>query len=146
MFKKIIFLLCLPCVFLSAVPMEEASTKFSIGPAPAWVKPCDFALESPIKPSQINIQRLLDDIQINWEEKTAYVHKVIKVLDQTGAEGFTQWSIDFDPSYQNVVVHAIRVVRNGESIDCLKKSHHKLLQREQSLDQNLYEGDLSLVY
>jgi hypothetical protein len=146
MLRRIIFLLCLPGFFLSAVPMEEASSKFSTGPAPAWVKPCDFGLESPVKPSQIHIQRLLEDTQINWEEKTAYVHKVIKVLNQTGAEGFTQWSIDFDPTYQSLVVHAIRVVRNGESIDCLEKSHYKLLQREQSLDQNLYEGDLSLVY
>lgn len=145
MLKRLFFLLCLPCAFLRAVPMEEASSKFSKGSVPAWVKPCDFA-EAPVKPSQINVQQLLDDVQINWEEKTRYVHKVVKILSQAGAEGFTKLSIDFDPSYQSVMVHAIQVLRNGEVIDCLEKSHHKLLQREESLDQNLYEGKLSLVY
>jgi len=127
--------------------MEEDSSKFSTGPAPAWVKPCDYPLEPiPPKPSQINLQLLLADEQKNWEEKSIYIHRAIKILSQAGAENFTQLSFEFDPSYESLIVHAIRVLRKGESFDCLEKSHYKLLQREQSLNQNLYEGRLSLVY
>ncbi len=146
MLKHFILLSCLPIFFLTADPVEETASKFTTGPAPAWVKACDFPHDSVAGPSDVNYLRLLDDNQVNWEEKTHYVHTVVKVLDQTGAEGFTQLPIDFDPAYEKVIVHAIRVLRNGESLDRLEKSRHQLLQREQSLERNLYYGQLSLVY
>jgi hypothetical protein len=54
--------------------------------------------------------------------------------------------MNFNPDYQHVIVHYIRVLRDGETINCLEKSRYKLLQRENALEENLYLGDLSLVY
>jgi hypothetical protein len=145
MLNRIIFLFCLPIFFLGAEPTEENESKFSTGPAPTWVKPVNFEL-IPAKPSDIHYQYLLEETQVNWEEKTWYLHKAIKVLSQVGAEGFTQLAIDFDPAYQQVTIHAIRVLRDGETLNCLEKSRHKLLQKEEALEQNLYKGKFSLVY
>ena len=147
MLNRWIFLFCLPIIFLGAVPVEENSDKFTTGPVPAWVKSCDFdAKAPPAKDCNVNYQFILEDHQVNWEEKVQYVHRVIKVLSQSGAHDFTQLSFDFDPSYQKVVVHAIHILRDGEIINCLEKSQYKLLQRENSLERNLYQGTLSLVY
>lgn len=147
MLNRLVWLFSLPLVFLGAVPIEESSENFRVGPAPEWVKPCDYDEEAPsLKESDSNYQFLLDETQFNWEEQTNYTRKVRKVLNQAGAQGFTRLTIHFQPSFQHVIVHSINVIRNGETFNCLEKSQHKLLQRENSLEDNLYHGELSLVY
>lgn len=146
MLNRLIFLFCLPMLFLRAVAVEENSVKFCIGPIPAWVKLCDFDASAPSENSDDNYQFLLIDNQVNWEEKIRYEHEVIKILTQTAAHDFTQLSMEFDPDYEHVIVHYIRVIRDGETINCLEKSRYKLLQREDDLEDNLYSGALSLVY
>ncbi len=100
----------------------------------------------PVKPSQVNLQYLLIDTQKNWEEKTLYRHFAIKALTQSGIEKVSQLKIDFDPSYSQVVVHAIRVFREGKWLDRLENTRYNLIQREAELEENLYNGDLTLVY
>jgi hypothetical protein len=147
MFNRLVLLLSLPLVFLGAVPVEENLESCKTGPLPAWVKLCDYEVKPlPDKQTDFNYQYLLDDYQLNWEEKTTFTRRVIKVLNQAGAEGFTRMSVDFMPSHQHVIVHHINVLRNGEILNCLEKSHHKLLQRENSLEDNIYHGKLTLVY
>jgi hypothetical protein len=147
MFTRIVFLACFPALFLMTSPIKNETAKFTVGFPPAWVQECDFAVEPiPVKPSQVNFQHLLTDIQHNWEEHTRYYHMAIKVLNQAGAEKISQFTIDFDPSYQTVVVHTLQVIRDGKKLDRLKHSRHKLLQREEDLERNLYNGDYTLVY
>jgi hypothetical protein len=53
-------------LFLRAIPVQEDSENFITGPAPAWVKPCDFDIEAlPSEDSDVNYQYLLEDKQIN---------------------------------------------------------------------------------
>ena len=43
-------------------------------------------------------------------------------------------------------MNTMRVFREGVWIDRLENSKSKILQRETKLEQNLYMGELSLVY
>lgn len=139
--------LSLPIALLAASPQENINNYYSQGQIPDWVKPCDFPLE-PIapKPSQVNSQCLLLDTQNHLETHALYWHRVVKVLSLTGVEQNAQISLDFDPDYQKITVHMIRVYRDGKWSDRLEKSQHKLLQREEELDCGVYDGGLSLVY
>ncbi len=143
MFRRLIFLLCLPILFLQC----NEESKYSTAPPADWVKFCDFSLESiPIKPRQEHYQILLVDIQRNWEEKATYIHSAIKVVDQIGIDGVSQVRLDFDPSYQHLVVHRIRIYRDGQWFDRIETSRRDLLQREEELDSGLFDGRLTLVY
>jgi len=145
-FRFIIFTLSLFPFLLNGSNIDQIA-KHSKGDAPSWVKLLDFPLDAvPIKPSQVNLQYLLIDTQKNWEEKTLYRHFVIRTLTQSGIERISQVRVDFDPSYNQVVMHAIRVFRDGKWLDRLENARHNLIQRETDLEQNLYNGDLTLVY
>ncbi len=145
-FKTILYILCLS-PFLLVASNSDQNTQHSKGPAPSWIKVCDFPLEAvPVKPSQVNLQYLLMDAQRNWEEKTLYRHCAIKALTKSGIEKISQLKIDFDPSYTQIVVHAIRVFREGKWHDRLGNARSNLIQRETDLERNLYNGDFTLVY
>jgi len=125
----------------------DQNSQYSQDAIPTWVKPYDFPLGAvPVKPSQVNLQYLLIDTQRNWEEKILYRHFAVKTLTQSGIEKISQLKIDFDPSYAQVVMHSIRVFREGEWLDRLGNARANLIQRETDLEQNLYNGDLTLVY
>lgn len=144
--KLILFALCLSLFPLRGVDKEQALPHSKDAP-PSWVKSYDFPLVAvPVKPSQVNLQYLLIDTQRNWEEKTFYRHHAIKMLTQGGVEKISQLKIDFDPSYEHVVMHTIRVYREGHWLDRLEKARCNLIQRETELEENLYNGDFTLVY
>ncbi len=145
-FRVILFVLCLPPLLLMGATIDQ-DTRHSKGVMPSWVKPYNFSLDAvPVKPSQVNLQYLLIDTQRNWEEKSLYRHFAVKTLTQSGIEKISQLKIDFDPSYTQVVVHAIRIFREGEWLDRLENARYNLIQRETDLEKNLYNGDLTLVY
>ena len=90
---------------------------------PNWVKSYDFPLDPvPLQETQVNLQILLLDTQINWEEDTLFAHYVIKPLTQCGIEYISQLSIDFDPATTQVVVHQIQVYRDGKWTDRLSRN------------------------
>jgi hypothetical protein len=136
------FVVVLAILFFSCMQAES----YSVGPAPVWVKPIEFALDPPVKPSQVNFQLLLDDNQENWEEKTTYQHYARKILTTGEAQRYTKISVDFDPSFQSVIFHDLRVWRNGVPSDRLQTCRSEIIHREGSLEDNVYEGELSLVY
>ncbi len=145
-FKVILFVLCLPTLFLMGAAIDQ-NIQHSKDAIPSWVKSYDFPLDVvQTKPSQVNLQYLLIDTQRNWEEKILYHHFAVKMLTQSGIEKISQLKIDFDPSYTQVVMHSTRVFRNGEWLDRLENARYNLIQRETDLEQNLYNGDLTLVY
>lgn len=139
--RSVWILFCLPLCALFADSQE-----FSEGPVPAWVKPCEFPLDPTVKPSQINEQILLIDEQTHWEEQTTYYHRASKFLTQSGAHDFTQIHVEFDPDYERVIFHNLRVLRDGKWSDRLQSSTYKVIQKEEGLENNLYEGVNSLVY
>ena len=51
-----------------------------------------------------------------------------------------QITIDFQPDYQRVVVHAVDVVRNGVRTDRRKDARVQVLRREEDLDSAMFDG------
>lgn len=140
-----IFLLFFSFASLNASAAQTA--QHSKGAPPSWIKSNDFPVDAlPTKPSQVNLQYLLIDTQRNVKEKTCYRHFAIKALTQIGTETTSQIKINFNPSYTQVVMHDIRVFRESKWHDRLENARHNLIQRETELEQNLYNGDLTLVY
>ncbi len=145
MFLRLILFLCFPVFFLMSSSLRDIFST-STGSVPSWVEGCDFVKDSPVKSSQIHLQQLLFDTQNNWEENTIYFHRAIKVLDEIGADGISQLSFLFDPSYENIVVHSIGLHRDGKWLDRLENCRHNLIQQEGGLKNGVYSGKLTLIY
>lgn len=146
MCRILLFLLLLPVSLLLSSEVELEKELYTKGPIPSWVKECDYSLDKSHNPAQVNLQYLLTDFQRSWPDQTSYYHSVIKPLTSLGVSYAAQIEIDFSPSFQKVVVHHIRVYRNGEWSDRLEDARYSLLQREEDLEFDLYNGEFTLVY
>lgn len=147
MLKSAIFFLCSFASSLISPLGADNISNFEKGPTPEWVEECEVQLEPILlKPSQVNTQQLLIDTQRNIEEKTLYWHFANKPLTQNGVGIVAQFNIDFNPYYQKLIVHKIRIYRDGKWYDRLDSTRLELLKREENLENSLIGGDLTLAH
>ena len=65
---------------------------------------------------------------------------VIEVTGSDGLQSAAPVSITFDPEYERVVVHAIRVHRAGDVRELSDPSAFELIQRELNMERAVYDG------
>jgi len=118
-----------------------APAGFAIEPVPAWVSAVapDPAAKVPAAP----LTYALLDRQTRLEPgggESRFFHTVSQVHEAAGLEAASQIQIDFDPSYQKLVLHHIAIWRAERRIDKLDRRKIKLLQRETQLERQMVDG------
>jgi transglutaminase-like putative cysteine protease len=132
------------------VPMSfSAGSSFAVAPPPAWILPPPKAPRDKIPPSEegLGLKHLLYDRQIRVSSGSVdrFFCQSTKVLSSAHLERISKLELEFEPSYQRLVIHYIRIHRGTKMIDALRPKEIKIIQKESELDQQLYNGTLSAV-
>ena len=90
---------------------------------------------------------MLDDHQTRVSEKSVdrYYHHVQRIETAAGLSDLSQLKFYFEPSYQQLTIHFIRIQRGTALIDALRPSEIKVIQQEEELSQQLYNGTLATL-
>ncbi len=83
--------------------------------------------------------------QVSLLANSRYYKKTIKILSDAGVQNGSEISINFDPDYEQLVFHTIRIIRDGHSINKLQLSKFKIIQQEKQLQRHLYDGTLTAL-
>lgn len=142
----LLFLACMPAAASAATPAHGA--EYKIGAAPDWVAQMEApAFKPPPKgEAEGEVAYLLIDKQVKIDDSTkaTYTHHVAKAVDTRGLEDIANINIEFDPAYQSVTLHGVRVLRDGKSIDKLADARIHVLQRERELEYLIYDGSKTI--
>ena len=126
-----------------------AQNAVSVAPVPDWVTPLEADLEAPT-PDSIGDGEfyLLHDRQLKTgpDGESWYFHSAVRIANEAGMERNSTLTINYDPSYERLTYHRVRVIRDGEVIDHLDLSQFKDIQREQELEYAIYDGRRTSVY
>ncbi|PRC90826.1 DUF3857 domain-containing transglutaminase family protein [Solimicrobium silvestre] len=133
------------CFLLFSVATTNAATReYQIGPAPEWVIPVSFntSTNRENNDNDSSLIYLLSDQQTRVEHvgKTTYFHYAKKATASNGLEKIASINIVFDPSYQNLVLNVVNIIRNGQVIKKTDSVAIHVLQRETELDYLIYDG------
>ena len=121
---------------------------YSVAPAPDWVRPVEPDLGSPhpftgdIRPG--SYFRMVD-YQVNAETGEEYLHYAEEFLTVAGVHDDSEFEIEYDPAYQRLIFHRIRLHRDGEVRDILDPESIRITVPEDELDEGLLDGHVSLV-
>jgi len=125
-------------------PLKEvqiAADAFSVGdPVPPWVE--TVAIPEPDKTYPV-VVRLSDTQYLVDGAPVVYVRRAVTVNDPGSLTSAGQIAIAFVPEYHKVKLHAVRVLRGGESLDRTSSSQIRFLQRETSLERGIYVGEIT---
>jgi len=130
---------------LGELPEHPATT---LGGVPAWVEPRELRLDDDEEGAGTAMRYLLVDRQVRVPSAgppEEFSRLVYRIASRGGLEEGSSWEVDFDPSYERIVFHELRVYRGGEWEDRLERSRSSLLHREEDLHRQVFDQRLTLL-
>lgn len=121
-----------------------SQNKYQIKPIPKWVNQVSIEKNDSILEEGSSIY-LFADYQDNLNEQVRYRHFAIKVLNSEGVQEMSDVSVEFDPSYQKLILHEVSVIRNGKKINKLLNSEIQTIHVETDAERLIYNGTLSTI-
>ena len=129
-----------PAAGMRSVQLAEAAFTRA-DPLPAWVEGIS-QLPPAAKDSPLAIR--LSDVQFHVGEQSAYyIHRAWSANEASSVSALGQYEIAFQPDYQRVQLHRLRIVRGAQVIDKLASADIRFLQREMGLSQGVYSGTIT---
>ncbi len=140
-----ILLACLPAVL--AVTVRAQTSNYKIAPPGKWVIQHDLEGQRITDTAclQWGEEILLLDRQYDLAGQQVYWRYATHLISTEGVQNGSRFEVAFDPTYQQLTIHHLRIVRNGQVIDQLKDTPLRVLHREEDLSSHLYDGSLTVV-
>jgi transglutaminase-like putative cysteine protease len=119
----------------------------AFGPPPSWV--VKLSLDDAPGPSKDDaedgvLHRLSDrQTRVGAATVERFVHTAAQVISSTGVQEESQISIGFDPSYEKLVLHFVRIRRGKQVRDALRPAAVRVLDQEKDFQRRLYDGRLT---
>lgn len=134
---------------VATVLVQAADNKQFIQAVPEWVEMRQPALSKDIPVDEISngVFYHLIDLQFKVNpagERAIYSRYVEEVTNQTGVDYNSQLNMSFDPSYQQVWLNSLYLIRDGQKIDKLNTAKITLLNNENELNAQIYHGNLTM--
>jgi transglutaminase-like putative cysteine protease len=134
--------------FLSVFAFGSISAqRIDVAPTPSWVIAIPFSdagLDSA--GASGGYFDLLSDDQYNLVTRESFHHYIQLITSEKGLENVSTIIQNFDPSYQTVTFHTVRIIRQGQSLNQLRKDKFEIIRREESLERAIYDGSLTAVF
>ena len=129
------------------LPITILNAQLKKSNSPKWVEIIKYSNQPNIDESDISqgILSLLFDQQINQIKKEVFYKNATKITENVGIQKGSTINISFDPSYQKLEIHEIKIIRNGNVINKLKIADFQLIRREMNADSYIYDGSLSAI-
>lgn len=114
---------------------------------PSWVVPAavsynDHSLDEEAENGYVDLHF---EKQVSLAQRSVFVKKAMRVLSETGAQSLSEVSVEYQPSYQEVLFHTVRIIRGNQIINQLHLSRIKTIQQENELDRSIYNGSLTAM-
>ena len=139
--------LCVVALLSLTITCQAADSKPAFSSPSAWVKPIS-ELAAPNHGTNAvaeGISYALMDRQLNVATAEDFTRTVKDLVTKAGMQEGARLTFSFDPDYQSLTIHHIRLTRGSNTMDRLDPKQVRVIQREEDLERHIYDGSLSAV-
>ncbi|MCC6808415.1 MAG: DUF3857 domain-containing protein [Deltaproteobacteria bacterium] len=132
-------------VLATVTAAPEAAVRWA-APVPSWVTPRQLeAVLVPIEMTKTqSVLVEIDDEQAAMKRETErYRHHAEQALQPLGLEQVSELHIDFDPSYERLLLHRARVVRGGKTVFAAGPKDVRFASKDSSFGSRLFTNEVS---
>jgi transglutaminase-like putative cysteine protease len=125
-----------------------SNPKFVVKAPPSWTRTENVDTVSHyVAGSTGSSSLVLDDYQVRVTASSVerFYHYAFRIETQAGLDDLSHLKFYFEPSYQQLAIHFIRLHRAGAVINALNPGEVKTIQEEQELNERVYNGTFSSV-
>ncbi|PWU01249.1 MAG: hypothetical protein C5B52_07575 [Bacteroidetes bacterium] len=144
--KKAVFI-SLSLIVSSFSSLFSQTAKMTVQKEPDWITRNNFdytttKLDDQAEDGYVNLDF---EKQTSLSQQSSYYKKAIRILSEAGVQNRSEINVSFDPSYNQLIFHSIRIIRENKSINKLQPYKIKLVHQETELRKFLYDGAMSAV-
>jgi transglutaminase-like putative cysteine protease len=123
------------------------SSAVSYGPPDSWVKPQFYNRNASASLADAGADEylLLQEQQFNAASNDAFFHTDRQILTVGGVQDGSTIKISFNPDYQSLTFHWVRIWRGGQYLDRLDTNKVEIVQQEKDMDEYLLNGEKSFI-
>lgn len=139
---KLALVATVPVFVLASAAWADDKPRYA--PPEKWVQVAEIPAP-PVDDQAPSTQVLLDDNQSRHDAtgSTYYNRRIVKVLKSEGLQGGSR-SVTWDPARNDMTLHTLAIIRDGQRIDLLKKGEDVLvLRREKNLERAMLDGRMT---
>lgn len=123
----------------------DAAARFLRGVAGAWVEHSAVPA-APAVPEEPASCLLLDEqLDLTGPQAQIYRRTVHLAHSEAGVEQISELQIQFNPAYETLTLHWVRLRRAGKELDALEDADIELMRHERDLYARVYRGDYLAV-
>lgn len=113
-------------------------------PAPAWVDIASAEAPSPAT-GDAALRTLAIEHQIRFDADGAHTYTLqrFQVLTRQGLSSVGTVNLEWSPPRERVQVHALHIIRDGQTIDVLATQEFETIRRENNLESAMMDGALT---
>lgn len=128
-------------VLAAAFVLPLFAGEVDVRAVPAWVEPLEAETSLAIARQNVRwgIYDLVNDHQVRGTSN--YYRIARKVLSPSGVQNASELELDFDPSFEHLVIHHVDVLRGSERIDSLEPDEIRVIEKEDDSDSRIYDGE-----
>ncbi|MFN7128331.1 MAG: DUF3857 domain-containing protein [Brevundimonas sp.] len=113
-------------------------------PAPAWVVVSSPpAQTAPADEAPVRLLSIDDQVRFDAQGTHVYYGRRTKVQTEQGLPYVSTVSAVWNPAYETIQVHAVRIIRGDQVIDVLEGQSFQILRRENNLESSMLDGRLT---
>lgn len=114
-------------------------------PAPVWVEHLKVDATVTVAKEHVRwgIYDILSDhqIRVRGGAISHYYRMVRSVLSPNGVQNASELELDFDPSFEKLTIHDIAVIRNGKRTSAFDPSEVRVIDKEDSTSERIFDGE-----
>lgn len=135
-------------LWASAERFQSSRYYFDTEKVPSWV---DLTVLSARKESVAgqSVHYYLSEWQTyvgsNDSETTEFTRIVYSPVTESGVQGASEISIDFRPAYESLIIHHVRLEREGKMYDRFQPEDVRLIQQERDIEKHMYNGEVTAL-
>ena len=116
------------------------------GPVPSWVEPVTIpAPDAAHKDSPAQVLLLNGQTRMKGNAASSYFEMAILPQTVAGLQGNGTLALPWNVARTDMTIHAISIVREGQTIDLLKDAKFTILHRENDLERARFDGTRTVV-
>jgi len=144
--RKLLLILFFAATAKAAVRADDAG-QFDVRSAPAWIDTVAIAAPAANRNIRSGIDGLLEDhqVRVDGANVSEFFRRVRRVVTPAGVQNASELSIDFDPSYQRLILHDVALIRDGKRIDEMARDDVRIIEKEAEAKDGIFDGQLTAL-
>jgi hypothetical protein len=114
----------------------------TVAAVPDWVRQCEWQMPARAVTNQTSegSSYLLYENQEHPQRQETFLRIIKSMENEAGVQDSGNLSFGFDPNFQQLILHCVRIHRGGRVLERLEEKKLKVIQREPGLGSHLLTG------